>query len=237
MIMKKYLITTALCLTLAAQAGTAAADSISTHRPVTAAVQKKAAPKKAKAVKPADDEGLEAFSDTTSSAAGSAPLAVDDTTNSQPTASIVANVDANDILGHVFDNMESIFLPIAIVSIIFFLAPVALLALILYFIYKNRKQRLRMAEMAMEKGYPLPEKGPADRSVPDDVMWRKGIKNIFLGIGLAIFLSYLCSPHLGTAIGALVFFNGVGQAVIARTSSSRRNDGHEDGDKDLGTKA
>ena len=56
----------------------------------------------------------------------------------------------------------------------------------------------------------------------DEYLWKKGIKNVFLGIGLAILFKCLGADPL-TGIGWLVALYGVGQAVISKTSSRKRD--------------
>ena len=91
-----------------------------------------------------------------------------------------------------------------ILLIIFVISPVAILIVLFYFIYKSRKQKLQLVESN------------------DDILWRKGIKNVFVGIGL-MFLFGFMDISTGIGIGFLVLFYGAGQAVIARTSQKRHD--------------
>ena len=47
--------------------------------------------------------------------------------------------------------------PMVIVAIIFLVAPAIIIFIICYFIYKNRQQKLKLAEMAMKNGQPIPD--------------------------------------------------------------------------------
>ena len=108
------------------------------------------------------------------------------------------------------------------------LSPVALIVMILYFVFRRRKERYKIVEKAMETGRPLPK----DMLNPDleskELLWRKGVKNFFIGLGLvALFLSFGFDSLTG--VGALVAIYGVGQAVIARTSVGKGGGGGSHG--------
>ena len=95
-----------------------------------------------------------------------------------------------------------------------FLGPVLLVGLILYFIYGNRRQRYKLVEKAIESGQPLPKDLIPEDVQSDDLTKRKGIKNVFLGLGLFAFFRIIGLNGLG-AIGVLLLFYGVGQLAIA----------------------
>ena len=85
-------------------------------------------------------------------------------------------------------NSQSAETVIAIIAIIFaFGFPLIIVFTVFFFNYKNRKAKYRLAEQALSTGQQLPEDffKKAERS--EDTR-SKGIKNIFLGIGLFIFL-------------------------------------------------
>lgn len=102
------------------------------------------------------------------------------------------------------------------------LSPFILVGLVLYFGLRSRNQKYKLAEKAMEKGQPIPQELLRGADMSSEILWRRGIKNICLGLGLAVFFYILGAGPLA-GIGWLVFFCGVGQAVIARTSAGRRN--------------
>lgn len=115
-----------------------------------------------------------------------------------------------------------------ILCLIVMLSPVALIVMILYFVFRRRKERYKIVEKAMETGRPLPK----DMLNPDleskELLWRKGVKNFFIGLGLvALFLSFGFDSLTG--VGALVAIYGVGQAVIARTSVGKGGGGRSHG--------
>lgn len=178
-----------------------------------AAAKKEPAAAGAQADEPTDE--LEAYSDTTEVYE----------TDSATTRSYQLNIDEDGMDGMVrgFGRLaDGMIGTLFILLIIFVFSPVAIIAVICYFIYKNRKQKLKLAEIAMKNGQKIPEEILPQQVQADDELWRKGLKNIFLGIGL-IFLFSFMGFDTGIGIGCLVIFCGLGQAVIARTSVRRNN--------------
>lgn len=160
-----------------------------------------------------DNEGIEAYSDTTDTY-------LPDSTSHNSYSVNIGYDDFND-MPRMMEWTSGLMTPVIIIMILFVLAPVAILALLFFFIYKSRKQKLKLAEMAIQSGQPMPEDLLRSAAASSEDMWNKGIKNIFLGIGLVAFF-YFLGIGIGKGIGSLVFFYGVGQAVIARTSASKR---------------
>lgn len=108
--------------------------------------------------------------------------------------------------------MNEALMPIAVVFIMFFMAPVVIIGLIVYLIVKSRNQKLRLAELAIQNGQPIPEfiKKKEEEEAPGT----KGIKCMFIGIGLFIALLLMGLKSI-SGFGLLVMFIGCGQFVIA----------------------
>ena len=115
------------------------------------------------------------------------------------------------------DIMEKAFMPISITFIMFFLAPVMIIGLIIYYIIKSRKQKIQLAELALKNGQPIPQDIVNNKLPNNQELWAKGIKKIFLGIGIVIFSIFVHSK-MCTGIGFIIAFYGAGQAVIAWTT-------------------
>ncbi len=127
----------------------------------------------------------------------------------------------NSMFGINLGNSQSAETVIAIIAIIFaFGFPLIIVFTVFFFNYKNRKAKYRLAEQALSTGQQLPEDffKKAERS--EDTR-SKGIKNIFLGIGLFIFLWAMTNFSIG-CIGLLIMFMGFGQVVIHYTQESKR---------------
>ncbi|MBP5712755.1 MAG: hypothetical protein J6W77_07190, partial [Prevotella sp.] len=101
------------------------------------------------------------------------------------------------------------FFVIVVCFIFFVLAPVAVIGIILYFVYKNRKEKMRLMEMAIKNGKTIPMDVLGTPCKRGDELWNKGIKQVFLGAGLAILLGIIID-ELGLAIGALITLIGLG---------------------------
>ena len=118
----------------------------------------------------------------------------------------------------------SLAFSVIVVVIVFLLSPLLIIIAIFYFVNKNRKQKMKLAQMAMEKGQPIPESlfvSPKEE-VSDE--YQKGLRQCFVGIGLAVFLGY-AAGEIGFGIGALVFFIGLGKIVAAKVAN--RNNHHD----------
>lgn len=113
----------------------------------------------------------------------------------------------NKIGEEIADEIISI---IAIIAI--FGMPVFIILIVLHYRNKNRQAKYRLAEKAIASGQPLPAE--YFQQVKPESTLNKGIKNIFLGIGLFVFL-YAITGDTGLAcVGALIMFTGFGQVVI-----------------------
>lgn len=91
--------------------------------------------------------------------------------------------------------------------------------IIFFFRYKNRKAKYRLVEQALASGQPLPENLFKEADSTD--IRSKGIKNVFVGIGLFIFLWAITEEFGLGCIGLLVMFTGFGQLVIYYTQQDR----------------
>ena len=85
---------------------------------------------------------------------------------------------------------------------------------------KNRKQKMKLAQMAMQQGQPIPDQLLEDKPLDRDDEYQKGMRQCFVGVGLMIFLGY-AAGQVGFGIGALVFCIGLGKVFASRTA--RRN--------------
>lgn len=165
-------------------------------------------------------DAIELYSDTTSTSqtTTAADGSEDDTTTSAPSPLInqwINKLDSDDIAGMLFI--------LAIIFIIFVLSPVLIIVALFYFIYKNRKEKMRLAQMAIQQGQPIPDallKGKEDDWDRND--YQAGMRQCFVGIGLMVFLGY-AAGHVGFGIGALVFCIGLGKVFSSRTALKKWN--------------
>jgi len=167
-------------------------------------------------------DALEAFSDTTMEAVDSAISRniniVDDLDDDEDAGPIfkkfMREVNANGLVGMFFAMM--------VVLVIFVISPLVIFGLLLYFIFRNRRQKMRLAEMAMQNGQPIPDQLLREPDFGDTATYQSGMRQLFLGIGLMIFLGFTAGK-IGVGIGALVFFIGLGKVIIARKPKADPN--------------
>ena len=196
--MKKCLIAIAMVLTLSMNADAAAQKHRHTPR-----VEQVDSTKNTK-------DAIEAFSDTTASAQD----AEDDAYIAKSNVKVYADEDVKGVLEQVFGDVNEgqffgvIALVLGVLFILFVLFPIIIISMVVYFINRNRRQRYKLAEMAIEKGQPI----------PDHIFYQGGIRQMFTGVGLAIFLGIIIG-QMGVGIGALVFFIGLGKWYIARQAN------------------
>jgi len=105
-----------------------------------------------------------------------------------------------------------------VLFILFVLAPVIILIVLFYFINKNRKQKMKLAEMAMKQGQPIPDQLLEEHRDSDDQLRQKGIRQTFLGVGLLAFFGYMGST-VGIGVGILVTVIGLGKLAIVKTNN------------------
>ncbi len=200
--MRKLLFTLALFATLTAVVPATAQKH--RHTPRTQTLADTATSKKTTAI--------EAFSDTTQADGDSITFSSNGNTVSFATGSIFDD-----------DGWESKAkggkFVIACLFILFVLAPVSIIGPILWFIYMNRKNKVRLAEIAAQHGQPIPV-NMSSSPVNGNVAYAPGIRHCCLGIGLAIFLGIIMD-EVGFGIGALVFFIGLGKVISAYLTRSK----------------
>lgn len=134
-------------------------------------------------------------------------------------------IDVDGLLSKQMDGLMDGFKGFVLISIItvigIFALPLIIIILVLNYRSKKRKERYQVIEKAIESGQPLPEEFVEKTKVEDDAIRVKGIKNIFMGLGLAIFFYAMSNVIFLAAIGLLIMLNGIGQLVIYYTRPNR----------------
>lgn len=113
---------------------------------------------------------------------------------------------------------------VAVVTIVLFSVfglPLLAICFIVYLIYKNRRNKYRLAQAAIDKGQDIPagvidSERPVEGVSSDSIykLKREAVRKIFIGIALAVFLGYIMG-RFGMLIGAVVLIIGAGKYVIA----------------------
>lgn len=223
--MKNLLVT----LTMAVAFGLAAEAQSSAYKPNANAASE---------VNAADTAGIVAYSDTASADTAAYASHPSGQTWQQPVS------DDDPSWNHVNDPFEliaylttvgmggvvvAVFFVLLCVVLVF--SPIILVAVILYLVFKRRNERYKIMEKAMETGRPLPADMQRQELESSEILWRKGVRNFFVGLGLVAVFLPLDLEQLG-GIGVLVALYGVGQAVIAYTTRKKngtKDDGIDDG--------
>ena len=173
-----------------------------------------------------NQDAIEAFSDTTSTA--DADDAEDDKYISHRHRTTYSTSSDVQEFKEVMEGMGGLFGPmitgVIIVFIMFLLAPLLIIIAIFYFVNKNRRERYKLAQMAIQNGQPIPDdilkNQVASTSKGSD--YQTGVRQMFTGVGLAIFLGIIIGK-IGFGVGALVFFIGLGKWFIARQNGDMGN--------------
>lgn len=135
------------------------------------------------------------------------------------------DIDVEGLLSKQMDGLMDGFKGFVWISIITIISIFALPAIIIFLVLnyrsKKRKERYQVIEKAIESGQPLPEEFVEKTKEEDDAIRVKGIKNIFSGLGLAIFFYAMSNAIFLASIGLLIMFNGIGQLVIFYTRPRR----------------
>ncbi len=217
--MKKAILTLALIMSMGVtQVSWASSAPKHRYHPTTQQVDKKeAASQTADKAAQTNNDALEAYSDTTSTDTASANDMVDD--DDAPTYhskySLGNYDDPFDFFGSVFGKGTLVFMIILVtlIGLAFVFAPLIALILIIRYLMRRHNDRVKLAEMAMEKGVNVPEsERPIDKQ-SNEYLQKRGLRNAFLGAGLCVMFAFWGSDFLA-GLGALVFFYGLGQAII-----------------------
>ena len=208
--MKKVLITLTLLLTL----GMTTEMVAQKHRHT---------PQAKELVDSTSKDAVEVYSDTTS-----ASTTVADTDNDDDWTRDDDQYPAT-IMDHMLDNVvegsseiAGMFFVLAVLLIIFVVSPVFIIIALFYFINKNRKDKMRLAQMAMQQGQPIPDKLLEEQVGSGDEDFKKGMRQCFIGVGLMIFLGFAAGT-IGFGVGALVFCIGLGKIVAVKMAQKNDN--------------
>lgn len=173
-----------------------------------------------------DEEGIVAYSDTTGTDAGE-----DSVTYYNGQGGNNGKLDWNGnhpaplleqwalkMLGGTAGFWASAFAMLVVTLVFLFLcSPFIVLGLFIWYLVRRNRQRLDFARQAMENGQPIPQEMLSMELQTDSYMWSKGVRNVFLGLGLIVFGLFV-SIEILSAVGALLICMGAGQCVIAKTS-------------------
>lgn len=195
---------------------------LATGNVAVAQVYDNVAPPVAEIVAENDTAGIEAFSDTTSADSQVVPVQT----------SYTVNMDA-DSMGQIFDSMQWIgtgfLMSVMVILLLFVLAPLLIIVLLCYLLYKNRKQKRMLEEMAMNGVRPMPGSMARRQSEPEEAIRRKGTRCILIGV-VMMPLSWLIDVTLLAAIGVIITLYGIWEVMTSRSLAKKRQRERDLGD-------
>ena len=115
---------------------------------------------------------------------------------------------------------------IAILGFILACAPFLIFGLMIYYMVKRHNDRVKLSMKAMEMGQLPPAKADAAFAESDELLWKRGVKNTALGLGLALMFLMFDAESLA-GVGLLVLCYGLGQVYMARASRKKRENKDE----------
>ena len=181
-----------------------------------------------------NQDTIEAFSDTTN--ATNAEDTEDDqyiesrrTTTHQVSGfpDFFNHLDGKDVAGMIF--------VLLVILIMFLAAPIGIIIAIFYFVNRNRREKYKLAQMAMQNGQPIPDQLLKENAAMNKDDYDTGLRQMFTGVGLAIFLGIIIGK-LGIGIGALVFFIGLGKWYVARQAKENAPRDYQDYNNNFNTR-
>lgn len=239
--MNKTILTIAAALTLAAT--TPATAQRHRHTPRTTAVANSSNDKTTAGNAVHDADEVVAYSDTTMSADSSSAQSAsnadqyDDSDRYNPSRfsdpfSWFAFLCSSSFMGVLI----TIF--IVAIMLLFLFMPIIIVFIIIRYIIRRHNDRVRLAEKAMEQGCQLSdEQMPLSRKSPE-YMWRRGVRNVSMGLGLMLLFWFLnANPLVG--IGGLIACLGAGQMFMVRYNydhsfgKRKKDDGFDVFDDDI----
>ena len=212
--MKKYLLAFSMLFLVGVTAMDATPKHRHRHRTTTVSVKADSA-----------SAAIEVYSDT-ASANGSG----------SDSASVSSSWDDDDIhedFGHFINRVAGhgpkdtgVVVIIVFLGFIIACAPFLIFGFIIYYMVKRHNDRVKLSMKAMEMGQLPPAKADAAFAESDEMLWKKGVKNSALGLGLALMFFMFDAEGLA-GVGLLVLCYGLGQVYMARASRKK----HENKDE------
>lgn len=174
------------------------------------------------------NQGVEAYSDTTSVASAPADSMAEDSgyNAAADDDAYWDDADSDFVVEEIPSWLRNLggsvgataIVIVVIFCVLFFiLLPVIVVIMVLRHIIKRHNDKVALAEKAVENGQPIPEEQMhANRQSPE-YLWKAGIRHVAMGVGLMVMFAIWGSETL-MGIGGLLVCLGVGQLVMAKTS-------------------
>lgn len=185
-----------------------------------------------------DSASITVWSDTTSATSAATDSATASPTAASQTVKTFTFTDADDpftlmaFLGTLGVGGVLIALFCVVFALLLLASPFIIVGLIIYWLIRRKRTEYKIVEKAVETGQPIPAGVLKNKAEDRKEIWRQGIKNTAIGLGIIIFGLFF--DKFFVAVGAIVACWGVGKCVIARTSADgRRYEPEDDAYADL----
>lgn len=217
--MKKYLLAFSMLFLVGVSAMDATPKHRHRHRTTTVSVKADSA-----------SASVEVYSDTTSVSGSNSDSIYMSNSMSMDSDDFDDNRDPVSALNWLLNHgpggtLAAIFVVVCV--FLFLVAPFLIFAFIIYYLIKRHNDRVKLSIKAMEMGQ-LPATGvESPLTDSDETLWRKGVKNSAIGLGLALMFLLFDAEELA-GVGLLVLCYGLGQVYMARASRKRRENKNED---------
>ncbi len=184
------------------------------------------------------EDALEAYSDTTSIDTSSSTYANEDDEDSRVHSkySLRNYDDPFDFIGSVFGRgmLVTMIILCIVFALLFVFAPLIIIFFIVRYMMRRHNDRIKLAEMAMEKGVNVPENERPIYKQSDEYLVKRGLRNSFLGLGLVVMFACWGADFF-VGISALVVFYGLGQIFIGCLPVLKQWWCHRHSNEDLGS--
>lgn len=175
--------------------------------------------------------GIDAYSDTTSYAGDNFADTDEDADSNDDSILMSHNTPVDQVVQMFNAGVGGMLIAVTIMfaTVLFFLIPLIIVIVIVRYLLRRHKDNVMLAEKAMAAGQNIPERlKPIDKQ-DEEYIWRRGVKNAALGVGL-IFLFLCLGAEELAGIGVLVMCMGIGKMVIGRNAMKKRKDSAKNGD-------
>ena len=220
--MKQYLL--ALALLLSFNVGEISASQKLSHRrhqPVATQANRRATVATTDPVYSthANQQGIDAYSDTSSMVANddSVTQSVGIYHNGKKKLSDCDSIIQAILSGTLGAGGTLLFLVAILAAFVFLLAPFIAFIFLMKFLINRHNKRIELAAKAMENGMPIPESAKPLNPESAADYWKRGVKNLSLGIGMAIMFAFMRNADFFVGCSLMLACYGIGQMVISKT--------------------
>ncbi len=159
------------------------------------------------------DEGISLYSDTTSQGLST----LNSQSNNNASRGCIS-LDMNNPIQMLMD-LATIGGAIALIALLIFAIPLILIIVLVIYLLRCRQKKEKAVLHALENGQQISTELLPEVFMPNELLWRKGLRNIFLGLGIAVF-AFIINFKILLGIGLFIAIYGAWQAIAAKTTKT-----------------